>query len=477
MKKLIKDYKYLSIIISKSKNKMDKKKLDILKDLIIDEEYTLEDLRRLVEKSKSFLKIESKSGNIIISPEFPLTTNEKIIIYLIGIYFSKELGFNQDVQITSRNISENIEIAQTTISGPLGDYVKSKIIGKDNNSYTIKYYEIEKQLNRLTEKYLLNKKKNIAITFKKVRSIEKQKTNNRSKISKPDSQKINRSFQEESLKNELVKHNLTKENLYSVINIVDNKIILLRGWKGTSKHESLVKATLLFLTTYKLIYGLDEINSSEFRRCLLDAGVPIKNLSTTLKYYSEYITHKRGPIGSTKTSYRITSPGFQKGLMLLKDIIENTSNFDLKFKSRIRKEISDKISINENELNQNIFSFAEDNGLDEDKLRTLFEFQKEGIRICTPIKENIRKSMQIKTLMLLGILLKKVYGVNNFSGKTLLKNSRTSYDRLDLLNSNKYYAKYFSVNKPKSAMQLTFAGEKKAIEMLKSYLEKEVCQL
>jgi len=475
--KFIKDYKYLSIIIIKSKNKMDNKKLDILKVLIIDEEYTLEDLRRLVEKSKPFLKIESKSGNIIISPEFPLTISEKIIIYLIGIYFSKELGFNQDVQITSRHISENIEIAQTTISGPLGDYIKSKIVGRDNNSYAIKYYEIEKQLDCLTKKYLLKEKKNTVITSREVRSIEKKKINNRSKTSKPESQEINRLLQEESLKNELVNHNLTMDKIYSVINIVDNKILLLRGWKGSSNRESQVKATLLFLTINKLLYSLDEINSTKFRKRLLDAGVPIKNLSTTLKNYFKYITHRRGPIGSTKTSYRITSLGFQKGLMLLKDIIENTSNFDLKFKSRIREEVSDEISITENELNQNIISFARENGLDEERLKTLFEFQKEGIRICSPIKEDIRKSMQIKNLMLLGVLLKKVYGVNRFSGKTLLKNSRTSYDRLDLLNSNKYYAKYFSVNKPKSAMQLTFAGEKKAIEMLKSYLEKEVCQL
>ena len=46
---------------------MDNKKLDILKDLIVDEEHTLEDLSRLVEKSKPFLKIESKTGKIIIS--------------------------------------------------------------------------------------------------------------------------------------------------------------------------------------------------------------------------------------------------------------------------------------------------------------------------------------------------------------------------------------------------------------------------
>ncbi len=457
---------------------MNNKKLDILKELIVDEEHTLDDLKRLVEKSKPFLKIESKTGNIIISPEFPLSVKEKIIVYLIGIYFSKELLLNKDVQITSRFISENIDVAQTTISGPLGNYVKSKIVFVDDNSYAIKYYEIEKQLDNLAQKYLLEKKNNVVIISEKKKTITKKKPQPIRKISQVVSQKKEDiKLDEESLRNELMKYNLKMEDLYSLSNLVNNEIILLRGWKGASHEESHVKSTLLLLTVNKLIYGLDEINSSEFRKCLLDAGVMIKNITTTLKKYSTYIIHKRGPIGSTNTSYRITPLGFQKGIILMKDIIENTSNFDIKFRSRVKNENSDKISINEEELNRNVFSFAERYELDEERLRTLFEFQNDGIRMCVPLRENIRKRLQIKTLMLLGVLLKRVYNINNFSGKTLLKNSRVSYDRLDLLNSNKHYVKYFSLNKPKSAMQLTHAGENKAIKMLRSYLEKEDCQL
>ena len=141
-------------------------RLNILKDLIVDEEHSLEDLKRLVEKSKSFLKIENKSGNIIITSNFSFTVNEKIIIYLIGKYFVNELGLNDKTQITSRNISENIDIAQTTLSGPLGEGIRKKIVEIKDNSYSIKYYEIENQLDSLTNKYLL--KKDVAkITLKK----------------------------------------------------------------------------------------------------------------------------------------------------------------------------------------------------------------------------------------------------------------------------------------------------------------------
>ena len=141
-------------------------RLNILKDLIVDEEHSLEDLKRLVEKSKSFLKIENKSGNIIITSNFSFTVNEKIIIYLIGKYFVNELGLNDKTQITSRNISENIDIAQTTLSDPLGEGIRKKIVEIKDNSYSIKYYEIENQLDSLTNKYLL--KKDVAkITLKK----------------------------------------------------------------------------------------------------------------------------------------------------------------------------------------------------------------------------------------------------------------------------------------------------------------------
>lgn len=457
---------------------MNDEKLNILKTLIVDEEHTLEDLKRLVEKSKPFLKIENKTGKIIISPEFLFTISEKIIVYLIGIYFSKELGLNQEIQITSRLISENINVVQTSMSSPFGEYVRTKVISLDNNSYSIKFYEIEKQLDYLTEKYLINNNEQTISTSKeRIRPIKKKQSSNK-KIPKIQSQKIiTHGVDEESLKNELAKYNLTTDSLNSVINLVNDGIMLLRGWHGSSDSESHVRSTLLYLTVNRLLYGLEEVDSSELRMCLLNAGVEMKNHSTTLKSYSTYIIHKRGPIGSTNTSYRITPLGFQKGIILLKDIIENTSNFDIQFKNRVKSGKADKISIDDEKLNKNIIEFAKQNKLNEERLRTLFDFQKEGVRICMPLRENTRKIMQIKTIMLLAGLLRKIYDIKSFDGKTLLKNSRTSCDRLDLLDSNKYYKIYFSVNKSKSAMELTYAGENKSIELLKSYLEKEDCEL
>lgn len=451
-------------------------KLNILKDLVVDEEHSLEDLRRLVEKSKPFLKIENKSGKIIISPDFPFTVSDKIVIYLIGKYFVKELGLGEEVQVTSRNISDDIDVAQTTISGPLGEYVRKKVIEIKDGSYSMKFYEIENQLDELTNKYLLKQNNAVKVTPKRKKNKTSSKAGKRKRIVKTTKDEAPRTLDEERLEKELKKHNLTTDNFYSVFNIIDGRIILIRGWKGSSDRETHVRGTLLFLTGNSLLYGLDEIDSSELRNALLDSGLPMKNHSTTLKSYSTYVIHKKGPIGSTKTSYRITPIGIQKGIILLKDIVENTLKFDLVFKQKVRIEKAEKIEINDEELKNGIEHFVKQNDINKDKLRTFFDFQHHGVRICNPIKENTRKMLQIKTLMLLGILLKRVYDVSSFSGKDTLKNSRITYDRLDLLDKNKHYRNYFSL-KPKSAMQLTYAGEKKALEMLKEYLEKGDCKL
>jgi len=459
---------------------MDEKKLNILKDLILDEEHTLEDLRRLVEKSKSFLKIESKTGNVIISTDFPFTVNERIILCLIGIYFSKELGLNQDVQITSRFISEAIDIAQTSISGPLGEYVRRNIVGSKENSYAVKYHEIEKQLDLLVSKYLAGVKNSVP-TLSPASSPRQNKRKQQSKpkkrIIKTSDSESTKSVNEELFQNELQKHNLSRDDIDSLVNIVDNNILLTRGWKSPSDKESQVKSTLMLLTVNKLMFGEDEMPSSELRKSLMYSGVQLKSHSTALKNYAMYIVHKRGPIGSTKTSYRITPLGFQKGIVLVKDIIQNTKNFDLEFKHKVRSESAESISTDKETLDNNISSFCKQIEISEDRLRTLFDFQEEGVRISSPLGDASRKILQIKTLMLLGVLIKKVYDCRNFSGKEVLKSSRVTYDRLDLLNANRFYKLYFSLNKPKAAMQLTYAGERKALEMLKEYLKSEKCEL
>ncbi len=48
----------------------------------------------------------------------------------------------------------------------------------------------------------------------------------------------------------------------------------------------------------------------------------IVNLSTNLHKYQTQIVHKKGPRGSTDTSYKLTIPGEQEGLKIIKEISE-----------------------------------------------------------------------------------------------------------------------------------------------------------
>lgn len=110
----------------------------------------------------------------------------------------------------------------------------------------------------------------------------------------------------------LKQHSLSREDIESMFNILDHTIILTRGWKGSSNIESQIKSTLLYLTANKILYGIDESDSSELRSALLSSGVPMDNHSTNLKKFATLLTHKRGPIGSTLNSYKLTTLGYQK---------------------------------------------------------------------------------------------------------------------------------------------------------------------
>ncbi len=447
--------------------KMVEDKLSILKDLLVSEEPTLEERRELVEKSKKFIKIESKSGKVIISPDFDFTILENIILYLIGIYFSKELELNKDEQITSRKISEDIGVAQTTLSGLLGELVRKKIVEQIDNSYTLKYYEINSLLDSINEKYTLPK----TDTKKKLGRPKKNKLQR--KPVKPKKEINYLDEQDKSFEKRLEEQDLSKTDLHSVYNLNKGHIILLRKFKGVTYAESNVKSTLLLMTAYKLLTNEDEINSSLIRRMLQQSGAPnLTALTTALKGFLTLIIHKRGAIGSTDTSYILTDMGFREGIILIKDIINHTSNFKIEFKHRIRLERAKPIKINYEDLQKNITDFSKENEIDEEKLKLTFDFQIDNLRLLKKPKEKVRKIQQIKSLMLLGVILKKIYQVDSFNGKTLLKHNNISYDRLDLLDGNKYYELYFS-RKPKIAMELNQFGQVESIERLKKVLDEE----
>jgi len=450
-------------------NNTESEKLNILKELLVDESHTIEDLKRLVNKSKPFIKIESNSGKILISPEFPFNIVEKVMLYLIGVYFSKEMGLNEGLQVTLRDISESIHEMPTSTSGPLGGLINKHIVKREENSYSIRYHEIENQLDILTEKYLVLKE------FKESKDVKKiKRPKSRKKLlSHQDKPSVikKKEFNEENFNQAIQRYKLKKEDVNSIFNVDKDFIILIRGFKGSNLIETHIKSTLLVLTANQLYFSLDETDASELRRALENSGVDkLVSLSTSIKKFPSLIIHKRGPIGSINNSYKLTNLGLQKGITIIKDVLNNTKNFSIPTKTKIKKEVAPSISIEKEKLDKNISEFAKLHDLSEEKLKTTFDFQTDNLRFLKKIDENSRKVIQITLLMVLGVILKRVYYIDSFNGKKLLRDSHMSADRLDLLDSNKDYQTYFS-KKPKSAMQLTYAGELKALEMLKKVLE------
>ncbi len=453
---------------------MEKNKMDILQDLFVDETHTLEDLKRLKDKSGDFFKIEQKSGKILISHKYKFITKERIILFLIGKYFCKEVGLEVE-ESTSKSISEELNIQQTSLTSPLNELVSQHILTKEGTSYNIKYYLIEKQLDILHSKYILQEQIQPKNSFSSVKKNKKpsQKNKNPVKI-QTETKTILKKQDDSEINTELERYDLTTENLDTFFNFHKGRLIILKGFKSQNNRESHIKASLLTLVAYRFFYDTERIASSKLREILTDSGVKgLINLSTTLKNYNSWIVHERGQIGSINTNYRITHEGFEEGIKLVKDLINSTNNFQLKQSSGrvINKEIAPTLNISQEELENNIGEFARIEKLDETKLKTTFDFQEDHIRIIHPIMEKTRNAMQIKNLILLGYLIHKVYKQEKFNCEQLLKNSHIESGRLDLLDKNKFFKSYFSIRSPKTSMSLIFKGQLEAKKYLEKYLE------
>jgi hypothetical protein len=459
----------------KGYNKMAQNKMDILQDLFVDESHTLEDLKRIKDKSHNFFKIEQKSGKILISHEYNFITKEKIVLFLIGKYLCKEVGF-EEVITTSKLMSEELNIQQTSLTAPLNELESQHVLTKEGTSYKIKYYQIEKQLDILHSKYILHEeqKKTNSSTPSKIRRKPAKKKTNRPIQVKEDPEVILTKQTDEEINNELGKYELKSDNFYTIFNFHKGRLIILKGFKCQNNRESHVKSALLTLVAYRVLYDTERISSSKLREILTDSGVKdLTNLSTTLKSYNSWIVHERGRIGSINTNYRITHQGYEEGIKLVKDIVNSTSNFELKLSSGriVNKEVAPELNMSATELEKNIREFARIENFDETKLKSSFDFQENHIRIIHPIVGKTRNVMQIKNLILLGYLIHKVYKQEKFNCEKLLKISHIESGRLDLLDKNKFFKSYFSIKRPKTSMTLIFKGRIEAKNYLENYLE------
>ena len=146
-----------------------KDKKEILKELLLSEEDTQKKLKALIDKTKHLLKIDQKTNAIVISSEFAFLNPEKILLFLIGRYYSKELGMSENERMDILELEKESRIKKTTLSKPLGGLLYSGYIGQDNEKrYFVHHYKIEEIINSLHDKFIEKKTsaKGIKIKYK-----------------------------------------------------------------------------------------------------------------------------------------------------------------------------------------------------------------------------------------------------------------------------------------------------------------------
>jgi len=139
----------------------EEEKKKILEEIITSEEDILLKLRRLVEAAKPFLKVEEKTGRVVISPDSKFTNADKIFLLLLGKYFAMHCGILKNDVSTLSDISAELGIKRTTLPAPIQRLIRDGAIErpKEKNAYRVNPYKAEYALRKLKEKHLAEEKK------------------------------------------------------------------------------------------------------------------------------------------------------------------------------------------------------------------------------------------------------------------------------------------------------------------------------
>lgn len=144
---------------------MESKKKEILKEIITDEETVLLRLKKLVSAAKPFIKVEEKTGSVIISSDFSFANSDRIFLLLLGKYFAMNYGILKDYSIKLGDISAELGIKRTTLPAPLKMLIENGIVERPKeNTYRINPYKADSLLRKLDEKLVVDKEKKRART-------------------------------------------------------------------------------------------------------------------------------------------------------------------------------------------------------------------------------------------------------------------------------------------------------------------------
>lgn len=115
---------------------------------------------------------------------------------------------------------------------------------------------------------------------------------------------------------------LTAEQLGNVIDFDEGNFHVVATIPGKSYADQQKNAALLVLTANYYCSGEREYDAGKLRKRLEDLGIKsLMNMATILKNYENHFV-KKGDAGSRSTVYRITNPGLQEGINLMKRLGE-----------------------------------------------------------------------------------------------------------------------------------------------------------
>lgn len=113
---------------------------------------------------------------------------------------------------------------------------------------------------------------------------------------------------------------LTMEELGNIIDLDGNNFHVVAQIPGKSFSEQQKNAALLIITANYYCTGEREYDAGKLRKRLEDLGIKsLVNMATILQSFENYFV-KKGEKGSRLTAYRITNPGLQEGVKLIKQM-------------------------------------------------------------------------------------------------------------------------------------------------------------
>lgn len=112
----------------------------------------------------------------------------------------------------------------------------------------------------------------------------------------------------------------SKSDLMNVIDFEKDNFVLLKKVKGTNLTEKVQNTSLCILTAWMKGKEKEWVDTIILNSALYNSGVSNNDVGKKLRKKSEYITIKGKKKG---TKYRLTATGWQKGVEILKSLIQN----------------------------------------------------------------------------------------------------------------------------------------------------------